>query len=209
MTTNAKIAVAVVGGYVLGRTKKARLALGLGMFLAGRKLPLNPEALRKALMESPVLAELNGQVREQIVDATRDGAKGALTRRIGSLADTLHQRTLGLDGAQAEDEAEDEEAPVQDGEGTAPEDGDGGDSGEETSRRGRAASRSTTRRAASAAGKAGRTAAKSSAPAGKASGRGAKPVPGKGSATTRKTSAGAGRGSTSSRRTKSGGDGNG
>lgn len=206
MTTNAKIAVAVVGGYVLGRTKKARLALGLGMFLAGRKLPLNPEALRKALMESPVLAELNGQVREQIVDATRDGAKGALTRRIGSLADTLHQRTLGLDGAQAEDE----EAPVQDGEGTAPEDGgDGGDSGEETSRRGRAASRSTTRRAASAAGKAGRTAAKSSAPAGKASGRGAKPVSGKGSATTRKTSAGAGRGSTSSRRTKSGGDGNG
>ncbi|MDX6237683.1 MAG: hypothetical protein QOG10_2498, partial [Kribbellaceae bacterium] len=35
MMTNAKIGTALVGGYLLGRTKKAKLALGLGMFLAG------------------------------------------------------------------------------------------------------------------------------------------------------------------------------
>jgi hypothetical protein len=98
MVTNAKIGTALVGGYLLGRTKKARLALGLGMFLVGRKLRLDPDALRRTLSDTPLLGELNGQVREQIVEATRTAAKGALTKRVGGLADSLHERTLGLRG---------------------------------------------------------------------------------------------------------------
>src|SRR4051812_43467565 len=110
MMTNAKIGTALVGGYVLGRTKKAKLAIGLGMFLAGKKLPLNADALRQALWDSPVLGELNSQVREQIVDATRTAAKGALVQRASGLADTLHQRTQRLQGARGEGESDEEPA---------------------------------------------------------------------------------------------------
>lgn len=94
--TNAKIGIALAGGYVLGRTKKAKLALGLGMYLAGKKLDLNPAALRKALAASPVVGELRGQAGEQLLTATRSAAKGALTKRVGSIADSLHSRTQGL-----------------------------------------------------------------------------------------------------------------
>lgn len=123
MMTNAKIGVAVVGGYMLGRTKKAKLALGLGMFLAGKKFALDGDALRKAL-NSPVIGELNGQVREQIVDATRSAAKDALTKRVGGIADSLHQRSLAL--SRADDDVDDAEG-TDDDEPRADRDMDGAD----------------------------------------------------------------------------------
>ena len=45
MSSASKIGMAVVGGYVLGRTKKAKLAIMLGSALAGRKLNLSPSGL--------------------------------------------------------------------------------------------------------------------------------------------------------------------
>ena len=56
MMNNAKIGVALVGGYFLGRTKKAKMAIGLGMFLAGKKLNLDPKQLGKLVANSPVSA---------------------------------------------------------------------------------------------------------------------------------------------------------
>jgi len=116
MTGSAKIGVALVGGYLLGRTKKAKMAIGLGMFLAGKKLSLDPRELGKLIANSPVLGTLNDQARKELVDATKTAATTALTKRMGGLADSLHERTLNLDNPAAlqdrdEDEEEDEEEP--------------------------------------------------------------------------------------------------
>ncbi|MFD3918988.1 hypothetical protein [Streptomyces sp. NPDC058595] len=98
MTGNVKIGVALVGGYLLGRTKKAKMAIGFGMFLAGKKLSFDPQQIGKLVANSPVLGTLNDQVRKELVDATKSAATNALTQRASGLADSLHQRTLGLEG---------------------------------------------------------------------------------------------------------------
>ncbi|MDG9684085.1 hypothetical protein QC334_15330 [Streptomyces sp. DH18] len=110
MTKNAKIGAALVGGYLLGRTKKAKLALGFGMFLLGKKIDLDPRQIGRMLADSPVLGSLNDQVRKELVDATRTAATKAVTQRAGSLADSLQQRTQALGtGSGADDEQLDEE----------------------------------------------------------------------------------------------------
>lgn len=174
MMTNAKIGTALVGGYLLGRTKKAKLAVGLGMFLAGRKMKLDPDALRGILKNSPVLGELNTQVREQIMDATKTAAKGALTKRVGGLADSLHQRTLGLRGGGEEEDAPRDDASKDDADRDGKQDED--------------TARPAPRRAGAAAGKA----RKAAAPARKAAARTAKPAAragGKAAGAARKTAA--------------------
>jgi hypothetical protein len=195
MMTNAKIGTALVGGYLLGRTKKAKLALGLGMFLAGKKLSLDPDAIKKAVAQSPVLGELNSQVREQILGATKTAAKGALTKRVSGLADTLRERTLSLEGGaggeqdEAAGEAEQDRAAR-------------GDDEDETQAED-APARKTGRRAGSGTGKA----RKSTAPARKTASGGGKPAArtaGKASGAARKTASRPG----SSRRTSGGGDDN-
>ncbi|MEU2247221.1 hypothetical protein [Streptomyces sp. NPDC019224] len=114
MTKNAKIGAALVGGYLLGRTKKAKLAVGFGMFLLGKKLDLDPRRLGTMLAGSPVLGPLNDQVRKELVDATRTAATKAVTQRAGSLAESLQRRTQSLEAGPG---AEDEE-PVEDSEET-------------------------------------------------------------------------------------------
>ncbi|MFI1741771.1 hypothetical protein [Streptomyces sioyaensis] len=100
--SNAKIGVALVGGYVLGRTKKAKLAIGLGMYLAGKRLPLDPKQLGKLVANSPVLGPLHDQVRGELVDATKSAVSTALTQRMSALTDSLHERTLELSDAENE-----------------------------------------------------------------------------------------------------------
>ncbi|MGW2415319.1 hypothetical protein ACWCV5_24455 [Streptomyces tubercidicus] len=95
--TNAKIGVALVGGYLLGRTKKAKMAIGLGLFLAGKKLNLDPKQWGALVANSPVLGPLNDQVRRELVDATKAAAGTALSQRMSGLADSLHERTAALD----------------------------------------------------------------------------------------------------------------
>ncbi|MGW3496093.1 hypothetical protein [Streptomyces sp. NPDC001020] len=97
MTKNVQIAAALVGGYVLGRTKKAKMAVGLGMFLAGKKLDLDPRRVGKLLANSPVLGGLNDQVRTELVQATRTAATDALTQRAAGLASSLARRTQALE----------------------------------------------------------------------------------------------------------------
>ncbi|MFC8627364.1 hypothetical protein [Streptomyces anulatus] len=139
MTKNAKIGAALVGGYLLGRTKKAKLALGFGMFLLGKKIDLDPRQIGRMLADSPVLGSLNDQVRKELVDATRTAATKAVTQRAGSLADSLQQRTQALGaGPGADDEQLDEEdeprtAAVDDDDVEA--DGDTGGKRERTPRR--------------------------------------------------------------------------
>ncbi|KUO21008.1 hypothetical protein [Streptomyces dysideae] len=90
---NAKIGAAVVGGYVLGRTKKAKLAFGLGALLAGSRV--RPGQLGKAL-DTPFLSGVRRQVRTELTDASKAAASSVLTAKADSLADVLHERTAGL-----------------------------------------------------------------------------------------------------------------
>ncbi|MBP2066940.1 peptidoglycan hydrolase CwlO-like protein [Streptomyces iranensis] len=126
--TNGKITVAVVGGYLLGRTKKAKLAIGLGMLLAGKKISLDPQQLKKSLAQAPLLSGLNSEVRKELADATRQAATKAVSDRVSGLADSLHERTALLRGAggdegedegEGEGESEEAEAPARPAKKTA------------------------------------------------------------------------------------------
>ncbi|PAZ15341.1 ABC transporter substrate-binding protein [Streptomyces sp. SA15] len=90
---NAKIGAAVVGGYVLGRTKKAKLAISLGALLAGSRV--RPGQLAKAL-DTSFLSDVRHQVRTELTDASKAAATSVLTAKAENLADALHARTVGL-----------------------------------------------------------------------------------------------------------------
>lgn len=109
MMTNGKIAVAITGGYLLGRTKKAKLAIGLGMLLAGKKITLDPQQLARAVADSPLLSGLNAQARKELTGAAKKAATSALSTRMNGLADSLHDRTLSLRGEAGDDDGEDRE----------------------------------------------------------------------------------------------------
>ncbi|MEU0131937.1 hypothetical protein [Streptomyces sp. NPDC006289] len=120
MMTNGKIATALVGGYLLGRTKKAKVAVGLGMFLAGRKLSLDPRQLGQLVADSPLLGGVTDQLRSELIGATKSAAGSALTRRMNRLSDSLSDKAQGLDArttddvdesaSESHDDAADEEA---------------------------------------------------------------------------------------------------
>ncbi|MBH5338132.1 ABC transporter substrate-binding protein [Streptomyces pactum] len=106
---NAKIGTAVLGAYLLGRKKKAKMALGLGMAMAGARV--RPGQLGRALADSPFVGELGEQVRTELLSAGRTAAGSLLTAKADRLADTLHERTAGLrekapgDGGEPADDA--------------------------------------------------------------------------------------------------------
>ncbi|MGX1135431.1 hypothetical protein RKD49_007621 [Streptomyces glaucescens] len=113
---NAKIGAALLGGYVLGRTKKGKLAIGLGSMLAGSRI--NPAQVGKMLQDSPFVDTLTKQVRTELAGAGKAAATSVLTAKADNLADALHARTTGLrDKARAaEDEGTDEEEEEDEGE---------------------------------------------------------------------------------------------
>ncbi|MEE1722262.1 hypothetical protein AB0F32_18145 [Streptomyces albidoflavus] len=157
MTKNVKIGAALVGGYLLGRTKKAKLAIGFGMFLAGKKLDLDPKKLGSMLASSPVLGGLSDQVRKDLVGATRTAATNALTQRATSFADSLHQRTLRLDDPEAAREEEQRDADdaadtdAAEDEAHEPEDRDE-ESGEKSEKKPARSSKSSSARGGSGSG---------------------------------------------------------
>ncbi|MET7494054.1 hypothetical protein [Streptomyces sp900116325] len=95
------------------------MAIGFGMFLAGRKIPLDLSELSRVVSKSPVWGALHDQVRTELIDATKSAATSALTRRVSGMTDSLHERTLALSDARpsdhdndsAEDEARDKDEP--------------------------------------------------------------------------------------------------
>ncbi|MFE5631335.1 histone protein, partial [Streptomyces sp. NPDC056542] len=119
-TTKIALAAAVAGGYVLGRTKKARVAFSIATYLAGRRFGLDPKQLvtqgLTALKDIPQVAEIGDQLRGEALDAGRQALSAAANRKLVDLADSLHSRTLAIgSGDEEEDEGEDEEEPEDEG----------------------------------------------------------------------------------------------
>jgi hypothetical protein len=115
-TTKIALAAALVGGYVLGRAKKGRLAFAVATYLAGRRFGLEPQQLLteglRRLQDMPQFEDLNEQVRGGFKDAGRKALTAAADRKFAELADSLHERTARIGAEKDEDsrtEAEDEE----------------------------------------------------------------------------------------------------
>ncbi|MFJ8921148.1 histone protein [Streptomyces sp. NPDC102415] len=121
-TTRVTLAAAIAAGYVIGRTKQGKLALGLLAVASGKTL--DPKALIeegvKKLSENPQFTQLGEQVRGELLTSGREALSEVTNRSVASLSENLQQRMLSLTGApdgeeEGEDSyAEDEEEPEYD-----------------------------------------------------------------------------------------------
>ncbi|MFE3824265.1 hypothetical protein [Streptomyces sp. NPDC059092] len=111
--TKLALGAAVLGGYVLGRTKKGRLALTVATVVSGRGLGFSPRELAaggaRRLAEMEQVAGLKQQLREQGMAAAGSALSAVTDRAMGSLADTISGRTTRLGQKDEEAEGEDEE----------------------------------------------------------------------------------------------------
>src|SRR5829696_2975436 len=99
-STSAKLAAAVIGGYVLGRTKKGGAALALASWLGGNQA--GPQAMsmaRKGLTQvaqSEQVAQIMKQVRGPLMEAAQKAATQAVLSRVTAISDGLTARAQAL-----------------------------------------------------------------------------------------------------------------
>ncbi|MEV0774124.1 hypothetical protein [Streptomyces sp. NPDC050428] len=121
------LAASMAAGYVLGRTKKGKLALGLVPLVAGQQLPMNLRELVilavRRLAENPTVGPLVEQARGEVLDAGRSALSATANRRLEAVADALQQRTEALLDVpvEGEDNAEENEEEEPENEAEEPE----------------------------------------------------------------------------------------
>jgi hypothetical protein len=108
-STNAKLAAAVIGGYVLGRTKKGRAAFKLASRLSGNQA--GPQAMSMAWTglsqvapsaQAPQIMEALGEVAGTTVKGTAETVKGTAETVKGTaetVSDTTKKAGGGVKGA--------------------------------------------------------------------------------------------------------------
>jgi len=112
MKCSAQTALAIGVGYILGRRRKMRLATMLAVGAAtGAAAKLGPTALKQgskylgktdiAGALGPQVTEIVNTVRGELLDAARGAATAAVTSRIDSLSDNLHERAETLRNPEA------------------------------------------------------------------------------------------------------------
>ncbi|GAA2423470.1 DNA primase [Streptomyces mauvecolor] len=137
MNNRLGLGLAVGAGYLLGRTKKAKLAFGIGTLVMGKRLQLSPRAIADfaaaQLADNPQFKEIGDQLREDLRGVGKAATGALLNRQIEGIADRLHDRTLDVQdrisgvvpdvpgSAEYEDESEGEDDA--EGEGRADEEG--------------------------------------------------------------------------------------
>jgi hypothetical protein len=91
------LGLAVGAGYVLGRTKKMKMAFALGTLVAGKRMHLSPRALAdlasQQLQNNPQFKEIGDQLREDLRGVGKAASGAMVERQIDALADRLHGRT--------------------------------------------------------------------------------------------------------------------
>ncbi|MFF7971494.1 DNA primase [Streptomyces sp. NPDC007905] len=91
------LGLAVGAGYLLGRTKKAKMALAVGSLVAGKKLNLTPRALgdllQQQLRDNPQFKEIGDQLREDLRGVGKAASGAMAERQMNALAERLHGRT--------------------------------------------------------------------------------------------------------------------
>lgn len=212
------LGLAIGAGYLLGRTKKLKLAVAVGTMVAGKKMNLTPKGIAELvsgqLQNNPQFKEIGDQLRTDLRGVGKAASGAMVERQIDALADRLHGRTaevrdqLSGVASRAPDERgepEESEEPEEPEGADEPEAAEEADEPEErpAARRERPAKKAP----AEARKTAGRTPAKKAAakaPAKKAAAKRAQPAKkaaGKKTAATRSAARGAG-----ARQSKGGGE---
>ncbi|MER5219436.1 DNA primase [Streptomyces flaveus] len=100
------LGLAVGAGYVLGRTKKMKMAFAVGSLVAGKRMHLSPKALadlvNQQLQNNPQFKEIGDQLREDLSGVGKAASGALVERRIDALADRLHGRTEQVRGQLAD-----------------------------------------------------------------------------------------------------------
>lgn len=91
------LGLAVGAGYILGRTKKLKLAFAVGSLVAGKRMQLGPRALAglvdQQLRNNPQFKEIGDQLRLDLRGVGKAASGALLERQIEGIADRLHDRT--------------------------------------------------------------------------------------------------------------------
>ncbi|MGD6755459.1 DNA primase [Streptomyces sp. BH105] len=94
------LGLAIGAGYVLGRTKKMKLAIAVGTMVAGKRLNLSPRALADMvttqLENNPQFKEIGDQLREDLRGVGKAASGALVERQLEGLAGRLHSRTQGV-----------------------------------------------------------------------------------------------------------------
>ena len=97
MMNRVGLGLAVGAGYVLGRTKKMKLAFALGTLVAGKRMHLSPQAIvdlvSGQLRNNPQFKEIGDQLREDLRGVGRAASGARVERQLDAFADRLHGRT--------------------------------------------------------------------------------------------------------------------
>ena len=100
MNNRLVLGLAMGAGYVLGRTKKAKLAFAVGTLVAGKRLQLSPKAIGEfvthQLQNNPQFKELGDQLRQDLGGVGKAATGALVNRQLEGFADRLHGRTLGV-----------------------------------------------------------------------------------------------------------------
>ncbi len=93
---NTQTALAVTGGYLVGRRLKMRWALTLAGLMAGRRL-LSSQGLTDAGQGKPSeLGRLGQELRSELMTVGRSTAVNTISNRMNLLSDSLGERALAL-----------------------------------------------------------------------------------------------------------------
>lgn len=102
MGYGGRVVLAVAGGYVLGRTKKMKLAIMLAGMASGNKIARDPTQLlaqsARLVQSNPQFSALSDQVRGRLVEAGKGVAVAVVSKQMESLSDRLSERTEQLGG---------------------------------------------------------------------------------------------------------------
>lgn len=104
----ARIALAVGGGYLLGRTKKLRLALTLSSLVAGQRLSGSNGLLGQGLDTLRSSPEFD-RLREQLTGAGKAAAVSAATKSLGRVTERIEDRGGAGGRGQHDDDGEPDE----------------------------------------------------------------------------------------------------
>ncbi|MEU9391782.1 DNA primase [Streptomyces sp. NPDC048324] len=91
------LGLAVGAGYVLGRTKKMKMAFALGGLVAGKRMNLSPrmlaDVLSQQLQNNPQFKEIGDQLRQDLRGVGKAASGAMVERQMDALANRLHGRT--------------------------------------------------------------------------------------------------------------------
>ncbi|MFE6634473.1 DNA primase [Streptomyces tendae] len=148
------LGLAIGAGYLLGRTKKLKMAVAVGTMVAGKKMNLTPKGIAELvsgqLQNNPQFKEIGDQLRTDLRGVGKAASGAMVERQIDALADRLHGRTaevrdqlsgvasrapgVGSDDSRASEDSEDSEYEEAAGEREEPEEAEEYEDAEEPER---------------------------------------------------------------------------